>query len=114
MHSRHSLKDEEESGLPAGRALSATGRVKVGKTCDHRIYSDGGGQVVVGAGMGTARAHQAVRLAAEVTHGLGQMLENMQLEEEQEANVGGEGGAALLVYPGPAGRSIRKCRRLSP
>jgi hypothetical protein len=48
--------------------------------------------------MGTARAHQAVRLAAEVTHGLGQMLGNMQLEEGQgqEANVGGEGQAAYL------------------
>ena len=69
----------------------------MGKTWDHRIYSDGGG-VVVGAGMGTAHAHQAVRLAAEVTHGLGQTLKNMQLEEEQgqEANVGGEGEAAYL------------------
>jgi uncharacterized coiled-coil protein SlyX len=48
--------------------------------------------------MGTARAHQAVRLAAEITHGLGQMLGNMQLEEGQgqEANVGGEGQAAFL------------------
>jgi hypothetical protein len=33
-----------------GSALSATGRVEVGKTCE--------GQVVVGAGMGKARAHQ--------------------------------------------------------
>jgi hypothetical protein len=54
--------------------------------------------VVVGAGLGAARAHQAVRLAAEVTHGSGQMLGNMQLEEEQgqEANGGGEGQAAYL------------------
>jgi hypothetical protein len=39
-----------------------------------------------------------VRLAAEATHGLGQVLGNIQLEEEQgqEANVGGEGQSAYL------------------